>query len=199
MKPLARGPFLAEKSNTTETQQKSISRILLAAASVGLFASLMLTPKIVTNQSTPSGELASTSATAKVLKRCNLELPTVQLNTVAKSLDEWSPVWLATNAAIPNDEQNSLCAQLLGASLQGPSEGESPEQPAFEVALEETKQLMIIQIADQVMADGKVAEDLAPLMGLTPVDVQHYFKSVKKGSPAAGPGPTPEVGPYFSV
>ena len=181
-----------------KTSAKNISRALLAAVSAGFLVSLMLVPHVDNNTNNTAIETTQ-PATLKVLQRCNLELPAIQLKRVFASLDEWAPLWLAANSVIPNNEQTNFCTQLLGASLQGPSQDEPIDQEVFDTALDETRQLMITQIADQVLADDAVAEDLAPLMGLAPVDVQHYFKSVKKGSPEKGPGPTPQVGLYFNV
>lgn len=182
------------------TQQKSLPKILLAAAGAGLFASLMLTAQMTKNHTTPvQTPLASATATAKLLQRCSLDLPAIQLTSVSKALDEWSPVWLATSSNLPVQDQNDLCTQLLGASFQGPTQGDPGDQAAFETGLEETKQLMLTQIAGQVLKSDTAAEEVAPLMGLAPSDVQHYFKSVKQGTPAQGSGPTPEPGPHFSV
>lgn len=182
------------------TKQKNLPRILLAAAGAGLFASLMLTAQMTKSHTVPTqAPIASVGATAKLLQRCALDLPAIQLTSVSKTLDEWSPVWLATSNNLKAQDQNDLCTHLLGASFQGPAQGDPGDQAAFQAGLEETKQLMLTQIAGQVLESDAAAEEVAPLMGLAPSDVQHYFKSVKQGSPAQGSGPTPEAGPNFSV
>lgn len=175
-----------------------IAKTLLAATSAGLLAAAFLwSPQENTLPNTPALEISS--ATAKVLKQCNMDLPSIQTPFVAASLNEWSPMWLVAQDKMSMDEQNEFCTQLVSTSIQGPSNENDQDTTTFSSAMTDTTQLMLEQIAGEVLKDDAVAEEIAPLMGLAPSDVKHYFKSVTKGSPADGSGPTPESGPHFNV
>lgn len=108
-------------------------------------------------------------------------------------------MWLVAQEKMSDNDQSNFCTQLVSTSIQGPSDEKDAETSTFSAAMTETQQLMLQQIAGEVLKDDSVAEEIAPLMGLAPSDVKHYFKSVEQGSPAEGTGPTPEQGPYFNV
>lgn len=189
-----RQSFMEQYSRTKENGLR-FSKGLFAATSAGLLASILMAAQL----SSSTVQEPSISATAQILQRCSMQLPALQKSAVSQSLDEWSPMWLATDANRSAEEKTEFCAQLLSASIQGPTLGDAQNEPAFAESLQEAKQLMLIQIADQVLESTQVAEDVAPLMGLAPSDVQHYFKAVKQGSPLQESGPTPQAGPHFSV
>ena len=179
-----------------------LATTLLAGAAAGLLASAFLWSNHVEaskEKSTPLPAVEVSLSTAKVLQHCNMTLPTMQTSGMAIALNEWAPMWLASNGRMSVEAQNRLCTQLLNASLQGPTPEDDHTGPDFQVALDDTTYLMRSQIADEVLEHQELAENIAPLMGLPAIDVVHYFKSVKQGKPLETPGPTPEPGSHFSV
>ncbi len=179
-----------------------LATTLLAGAAAGLLASAVLWSKHADHAQENASVLPAVEinlSTAKVLQHCNMTLPAMQTSGVASALNEWTPMWLASHGKMSIDAQNRLCTQLLSASLQGPTPEDAQAGPDFQSALDDTTHLMRSQIADEVLEHKELAESIAPLMGLPPGDVVHYFKSVKQGKPLESPGPTPEVGPHFSV
>lgn len=191
------GSFL-EPYKYTQEHSARLSKGLLAAIGAGLLASSLLAVSVVNISNTTA--LGSTGiATAQILQRCNVKLLELHQVQATQVLNAWAPIWLTSDSNRTAQARSELCTQLISASLQSPFSKDIQTDLAFSAVLEDTKQLMLTQIADQVLADEHVAEELAPLMGLAPSDVTHYFKSVKNGSPLERAGPTPEAGPYFNI
>ena len=167
-------------------------RALWAALSIGVLSSVGLGVALKKDN--------TSDAMKKVTNVCSIRLPTEEVQHISNALNDWTSIWVATNGTRNAQERHALCAQLLSTSLQVFSNPDlNTTSSGFNIALEDTKQLMLTQIASQVLLHEQVAEDVAPLMGLPSSDVKHYFKSVQQGSPVQGSGPTPEAGPYFKI
>lgn len=153
--------------------------MLLAAAVSGLLASTFLmsaSSSLADTESIPA--TSAMVATALILQRCHIDMPQVQHAATDQALEVPASVWLIANKSMPEQAQSELCAQLLSASLQGSSEDNAHNPAEFDSALSDTRQLMLEQIADQVQEHDTLAVDIAPLMGLAPSEVKHYFKAV---------------------